>query len=133
MKKQQDLFTAAVPAVVVKTINEALNKLTVTGCAFKVVMPNGEVGEHDPNNWLNPQKEVKRVRKDRPYGSLVSYYKPLIENMKVGDVVVIDWASYGRQDLQSAVTAWCCQHWGNGSVTTVTHPDNTELEVLRLK
>ena len=133
MKKQQDLFVTDLPNVVTKTINEAVNKLTVTGCSFKVVFPNGETVELDPHNWLNPQKELKRVRKERPEGKMIDYYKPIIENMKVGDVVVLDWAAYGRQDLQSAVTAWCCHKWGNGSVTTVTSPDNTKLELLRLK
>jgi len=133
MSKQQDLFAVELPAVVTKTINEAINKLLVTGCAFKIVLPNGSLHEHDPNHWLNPAKVVKRERKDRPYGTLISYYKPFVENMQAGDVVVIDWGPFGRQELQSAVTAWCCQTWGNGSVTTVTNVDSKTLEVLRLK
>jgi hypothetical protein len=133
MKKQQDLFATELPNVVAKTILEAINKLAATNCAFKIMLPNGSLHERDPNNWLNPQKEIRRSRKERPNGKMVDYYKPLVENMGIGDVVVLDWAPYGRQDLQSAVTAWCCQNWGNGSVATATNPNNTELEVLRLK
>ena len=133
MKKQQELFNTAVPSIVLRTINEATNKLQVTGCAFKVVLPNGEVQEHDPHNWLNPKKQIKRQTKERPNGKMIDYYRPLVENMQVGDVVVLDWAPYGRNDLQSAVTAWCGHKWGNGSVTSASSHENTNLELLRLK
>lgn len=134
MKKQQDLFVIErLPAVVTRTIYEATNKLQATGCAFKVVLPNGEVREHDPNNWLNPEKQIKRQNKERPNGRMIDYYKPRVENMQVGDVVELDWAPYGRADLQSAVTAWCGHKWGAGAVTSATNSEHTKLEVLRLK
>lgn len=125
--------TVAVPRVVMKAIKEALNKLQVTNCSFKVILPNGDEQLHDPHDLLNPQKPIKRQRKDRPYGELCAYYKPYVEDMKAGDVVEIPIGPYTPQELQSAVTAWCCQHWGNGTVTSSKNVDSGMLEVLRLK
>lgn len=135
-RKQQMKHTdkpVVIPRVVMKAIKEALNKLEVTNCAFKVILPNGEEHLHDPNDLLNPHKPIKRQRKDRPYGSLVSYYKPYVEDMKVGDVVEIPWGHFTAQELQSAVTAWCGQNWGNGTVTSSKNEDNQTVEILRLK
>lgn len=133
MKKQQDLFNTNLPSIVTRVINEATNKLLVSGCAFKVVLPNGEVQEHDPNNWLNPEKKLTRQRKDRPYGTLCNYYRPYVENMQVGEVVVIPRREFTFVELQSAVTAWCGHHYGNGSVTSSKNVSNDTLELMRLK
>jgi hypothetical protein len=133
MTKQQTLFKTETPKIVLDTIRLAASKLQATGCAFKVIMPNGEAIEHDPNNWLNPAKVITRTKKDRPFGTLVKYYRPLVENMKTGDVVELDYSEFGAQELQSAVTAWCCHQWGAGSVTSCKNIETGKLEVLRLK
>lgn len=122
-----------IPQVVLKAINEAINKLRVTGCAFKIILPNGSEHLCDPNNLLDPAKVVKRQRKDRPYGSLLAHYKPFVENMKTGDVAIIPRGSFTFAELQSAVTAWCCQKWGNGSVTSSKNVEKDTIELLKLK
>jgi hypothetical protein len=121
------------PKVVLKTIKDATAKLVVTGCSFKVVLPNGEEQIHDPHNLLKPAKVVKRTRKNRPYGSLLAYYKSFIEPLKVGDVAVVPCGEFTFQELQSAITAWGGQKWGNGSVATSKNTSNNTVEVLKLK
>jgi hypothetical protein len=121
------------PKVVLNAIKEATNKLVVTGCSFKVILPNGEEQIHDPHNLLNPVKKITRKVKDRPYGSLLAHYKPFVDSMNVGDVVVVPRNEFTFQELQSAITAWCGHKWGNGSVTTSKNKDDDTVEVLRLK
>lgn len=132
-KARQTEKSVVVPRVVMSAIKDAIRKLEVTNCAFKVVLPNGQEEIHDPNGLLNAPRKYKRFNPDRPYGTLSNYYKPYVENMKTGDVAEIPFGIFKVKELRGAVTAWCGNMWGNGSITSSTNDENKTIEILRIK
>jgi hypothetical protein len=120
-----------VPQVVMKAIDEAINKLRVTGCAFKVMLPNDEFVIHDIDRI-----EPKKIQRNRTYahGELKQHYWPYLANLQVGEVASIPYSDeLPVAALQSSATAYLSNTWGNGSYTTSTNKEKQVLEVLRLK
>jgi hypothetical protein len=67
-----------------------------------------------------------------------SHYKPIIENLPVGEVVSIPFrtvtgVNLSVSGLNSAVTAWIATNWGTDSSTTHINRKTKAIEVLRLK
>jgi hypothetical protein len=128
MKKNQ---TPAVSVVVARVIEEALSKLKVTRCAFKVVLPDDSVQEFDPDNKLNAEPKRKRSPSTYPHGSLTKYFRPMVVGMQVGDVVAVPVGEFDMETLLGALSAWASHTWGRNSHTAAAnHKDNT-VELLR--
>lgn len=122
-----------VPQVVMKAINEAVNKLRVTNCAFKIMLPDGEITTHDIDR-LEPKPNAKRRQKRYAHGELKNHYWPHLANLQVGEVAEIPYDDRLTADaLQSSATAYLSVTWGNGSYTTSTNKDKQVIEVLRLR
>ena len=133
-KRKYNMKKKQTPMIIITTINETLNKLKVTGCAFKVLLPNGEMVIHDPHEVLNKRKHNADPNRPYGYGDLCKRYKPVIEHMAVGEVQSVPFDDLHPADsLQSSMTAWMSTNWGKGSYTTVTNKDAQTIEVLRLK
>ena len=121
-----------VPQVVMKTVHEALNKLRVTNCAFKIMLPDGEIVEHDMDRF-KPKKAITRNRTYK-HGELKERYYPYLANLQVGEVAEIPYDDViPFAALQSSATAFLSLLWGNGSYTSSTNKEKQVLEILRLR
>ena len=121
-----------IPQVVMKAVHEALNKLRVTNCAFKIMLPDGEIVEHEMNR-LEPKKALTRNRTYK-HGELKERYYPYISHLQVGEVAEIPYDEHiPAAALQSSVTACLSLMWGNGSYTSSTNKEKQVVEILRLR
>jgi hypothetical protein len=126
MKNQNELSV-----VVAKVIEEALNKLKVTRCAFKVVLPDDSVQEFDPENKLNTKPRKTRGPTTYPYGSLTKHFRPFIQHMSVGDVVAVPVAEFDHDTLLGSMSSWASNNWGRNSHTVAANKNNNTVEILR--
>ena len=112
-------------------MDRALAMLKAAECKFIVVEPDGTQHTHGDLRLAPPEVEKKRTRtKDRPYGALVEYYRPLIENLQPNDFVKIPFNGFERGALQGAISSTCGQLYGSGNY--MTHSTDEGVEVLRL-
>lgn len=75
---------------------------------------------------------VKRKRiQTVPFGTYAAIYKPLIENLQPDGYATIPTNGYSLQHMQSAISAYCSDKWGNGSYTCMASKDRRSLELWR--
>jgi hypothetical protein len=116
-----------------QALNRALVLLKAVGCKYFVVGPDDVRYVEGDLHIAEPSPEKKRIRKmHRKHGDLVRYYRPLIQNMEVGNCVSVPYGPFDseREELAGAISAWCAQNWG--AKTAMTHTTDTEVEVLRI-
>ena len=116
----------------VKTValNRALAMLNAAGARYVVITAEGETHAVGGLEVAEKREPKRHKNPARPVGTLVKYYKPLIENMAVGDVVVVPYNSFACRELRSAMSAWTVKYWGKGS--SIIHANDVGLELLRL-
>lgn len=126
----QDQNQTQQPAVITKTIAKAVELLKASGAKFKVISPNGdEFGELEVQ-----AKKSKTFR--FAHGELANHYKPLLENLKVGEVATFknpDPNKYDIEDFRSSACSWISKEWGLGAHTSTIDRDFDTLEILRVK
>ena len=106
-----------------KAIERAVQILANMKCQYFVVTQDGiTFGELPKNKKVN--------RNGLPHGTLSGYFKPLIANVKAGEIVVIPVLDYPKESLASSLAAHLSINWGAGSYTYETV--NNEFHVLRL-
>lgn len=114
--------------VKVMALERALATLRALGAQYIIKMADESMHAHGELKLALPEPP-KRNKVPRTYTH--NYYRPLVEPMQVGDCVVVPWTDNAtHESLQSAVTAWCSNHWGNGSY--ISSQSEQGLEVLRL-
>ena len=118
------------PAVITKTIAKAVELLKASGAKFKVISPNGEeFGELEV-----AAEKSKTFRFTR--GELSQFYKPVLENLQVGQVATFknpDPTKYDIEDFRSSACSWISKEWGNGAHTSTIDRTFDTLEILRVK
>ena len=114
-----------------KAVEQAVNFLNAAKAAYRIVTADGKIYESE-NFLISTGKRM--LNKERPYGSIAAHFKPYVEPLQVGESACIPFVEHiHRSDLQSAVSAWMCGHWGKGSYTTLVNKERQHLEVLRVK
>jgi hypothetical protein len=113
--------------------DRALMMLKASGCKYIVIDSDG--GKHIEGDLelAEPKGPKKRsTPSHRPRNALVSYYKPFIENMQVGECVTVPFGPFDneRGPLSAAVSAWCTHYWGHKAA--ITHQSPSGVEVLRV-
>jgi hypothetical protein len=112
-----------------KTLQKAVDLLDSLKFTYAIVDTDGnKYGTLD----VNSKKKGKRKPSEFPHGEKRAYVNGYLQNMKVGDVVVMPWGKYGKL-LQGSVLSWFCKTHGAGSGTSTINPSNQTIEVLRLK
>lgn len=109
-----------------------LNALKTQGVHFKIVADGQEYGDLALAKSLNSKRKISTARK---YGAVRNTYKPILEAMQPGDVVVID--TPDLPDLTttqygSNISAWCTSNWGKGSHLISQTKDAKGIEVMRV-
>lgn len=80
------------------------------------------------------RKLVTRGPRRHPFGAVTAYVMTFVQNMKVGDSVVIPWGPYGASkvdsdSLRGTISSKCGRIWGRGTFLTAERPEG--VEVLR--
>jgi len=114
--------------IVVRAVEQALDTLSKLGCVYHAQF-NGK--EYVHGELTTPKR--KRARNSDAYGERADHYKPLIENMKAGDVIDVPFAHFNPNELQSSICAYAVGNWGTKSFTTSVNKKTRVVEVLRLK
>ncbi len=109
-------------------VQRAINLLNSSGAKYKIVMPDGS--EYGELQIAAPEKQ-KRERR-YPMGYMRSYYRPLIENMKPGDIVRVPVSEFDLESLQSGLCAYASANWGNQSAITRRAPEHNAVEIMRV-
>lgn len=111
------------PAIITKTIPQAMNLLTAAGCQYKIISPDGT--EYGQLESVKPKKRHHTV----PPGTYAKYFVPFLQDVKIGDVACIPFGPHDKKALSGAVTAWCSDRWGKGSYKSCSAGDH--YQVLR--
>ena len=120
-----------VPEVIKHTVDQALKKLKISGCAYKVMLSDGTVFEHKAEMF----DARRRKNTDKPYkhGAIKEYYEPYIKDLDVGGVASIPCTEvFDFPTIQGSLTAHLSQRWGAGNYTTFSNKTANTLEVMRL-
>jgi hypothetical protein len=115
----------SMPEIVKRTIQQAIKLLDASGAKYKIIDQDGN--EFGTLTASIPKKTNKNYA--HPPGTMFRYYHPLVKNMQVGDVVVIDSGEFTPKSLQGALTGWATAQWGKGSYKTCIIESN--IEILR--
>ena len=118
------------PAVITKTIAKAVELLKATGAQFKVISPNGE--EFGELEVVAKKQKTFRFA----HGELAAFYKPVLENLKAGEVATFknpDPSKYDIEDFRSSACSWISKEWGLGAHTSTIDRTFDTLEILRVK
>ena len=113
----------SMPEIVKRTIAQAIKLLDASGAKYKIIDQDGN--QYGSLIVTEPKKSGKTFK--HPPGTMHRFYYPLIKDMKVGDVVVIENFDFDARDLQGAVSAWATEHWGRGAYKTCVVGPNVEI------
>ena len=127
--------------VIKKTVKDAERLLKAVRANYYIELPTGEEISHGLDGYevrqveqVKPERKKRTNRTGAPYGSLVEYYRPILDQCKnVGDVALIPFGGYQPEYLRGAICAHCTVQWGKGSYTSVMNRDEKRVEVLRTK
>jgi hypothetical protein len=109
-----------------KALFQAIATLKALNCAFRIYVDNTMYEEGEM-----PGSKTRRT--DREYGSMAKYYKPFIENLKIGGTATVPYnPMFQPEDIRSSITAWMASNWGKGSYTTMFDKQKN-LEILRVQ
>jgi hypothetical protein len=127
--KIQAPTTEKVRPIFVRAVEDALTTLRKLGCVYHAQFN----GKDYVNGELVEVKKKRSSYKTNTYGERAEHYKPLIENMKAGDVVDVPFAHFEPNELQSSICAYAVLNWGTKACTTSMNKKTKAVEVLRLK
>ena len=109
-----------------RALEQALTILKGLDARFWVELPTGEVyGERSQG-----ERERKRRTSTWPKGSMVGYYRPLLEGLTPGGKVKIDCREFGHT-LQNSITGWASKAWGAGTYLTQYDRETNTLHIMR--
>ena len=107
-----------------------------SGASFKIILADGEVVVHDPNNLIEPQakKKVKRGAPRNPgvgRGEPTEYVMPFLKALEPGQAVTIP-NKYHFNTMRSVVCNHARRLWGSKNYMTEQNPERTEITILRV-
>jgi hypothetical protein len=119
-----------------KATETQLTFLRNSGASFKVILADGEVIVHDPNNLVEPKEsEGKRRELRNPgtkHGEPTAYVMPFIKDLEPGQVATIP-NKYHPETMRSIVCNHARRVWGEGSYMTEQSDDKNTTTLLRIK
>ena len=90
----------SMPEIVKRTIAQAIKLLDASGAKYKIIDQDGN--QYGSLIVTEPKKASKSYK--HPPGTMHRFYYPLIKDMKVGDVVVIENFDFDARDLPVSYT-----------------------------
>lgn len=114
--------------------DKALAILDSLGCKYKIQSIWGEFGVLE----LEQPKPTRKKR--RPNGLLDQIFKPVLGDMKIGDVVVVEFEQMQKigdfaslPELAKSINKWLAYEHGTGSSTYSSNYKNKTVEVMRIR
>lgn len=112
-------------------IEKAIALLDASGSEYKIVAPDGK-----SYGALKVALKKKKKQAHFGYGVFAHLYRPLVDNIKVGEIAEIPYALLESDDakmkagFRSSVSAYLSTKWGAGSYTSTNN--NGVLQILRV-
>lgn len=134
-KKPKTLTVADLPLTVQSMLERAIHTLKLIHAKSGVdfVIHSEKYGISEGTIDLTKLGKHKRTRQSKlPYGTLTTYFMPLIKDLQPDDLVQIPVGDFDASGLQGAISATTSKLWGKGSASCVMSADKTMLEVWRL-
>lgn len=134
-KKPKTLTVADLPLTVQSMLERAIHTLKLVHAKSGVdfVIHSEKYGISEGTIDLTKLGKHKRTRQSKlPYGTLTTYFMPLIKDLQPDDLVQIPVGDFEASGLQGAISATTTKLWGKGSASCVMSADKTMLEVWRL-
>ena len=134
-KKPKTLTVADLPLTVQSMLERAIHTLKLIHAKSGVdfVIHSEKYGISEGTIDLTKLGKHKRTRQSKlPYGTLTTYFMPLIKDLQPDDLVQIPVGDFEASGLQGAISATTTKLWGKGSASCVMSADKTILEVWRL-
>lgn len=134
-KKPKTLTVADLPLTVQSMLERAIHTLKLVHAKSGVdfVIHSEKYGITEGTIDLRKAVKHKRTRQSKlPYGTLTTYFMPLIKDLQPDDLVQIKVGDFDASGLQGAISATTSKLWGKGSASCVMSADKTMVEVWRL-
>lgn len=134
-KKPKTLTVADLPLTVQSMLERAIHTLKLVHAKSGVdfVIHSEKYGISEGTIDLTKLGKHKRTRQSKlPYGTLTTYFMPLIKDLQPDDLVQIPVGDFDASGLQGAISATTSKLWGKGSASCVMSADKTMVEVWRL-
>ena len=114
-----------------KAADKAIALLNASGAKYYVQFADGTEFKSEGFDVAPVGRKYKRIHKP---GELQAIYMPAIQDLKPGDVGVIDIPAHiPIRHIQSAVLGATNRMWGASSAITERNADKTQLTVLRVE
>jgi len=120
-----------------KATEAQLTFLRNSGASFKVILADGEIIVHDPNNLIEPKKSEGKGKRgpirnpEAKRGEPTEYVMPFIKDLEPGQMVTIP-NKYHHATMRSVVCNHARRLWGEGSYMTEQSEDRTSTTLLRV-
>lgn len=119
-------------AVQEKKFREALAILALVGAKFKVITPDGsEYGDLEVRTIRSGSSKAHFPR--YKHGETRRFFMQYLLAMKAGDAKVIDCKEYDPRVIARDISSYCCQTFGNGSVSCLADREEKTVEIFALK
>lgn len=109
-------------------LNKAIALLDAIKAEYKIIAPNGR--EYGTLKVVPPKK---RTSSGVPWGEIANYYRPLVQDLKPGDMVLVPAKNYDIESLRGSMAGWFTTNWGKGSAITSVNRNDNVVEVLRVQ
>ncbi len=75
---------------------------------------------------------VDKLQRKYPFGELTQYIRDNFQELKIGQVAVLEIGKFDRHEVQKSLVSYLCRTYGAGTHTTCSSKDKKSLEVLRI-
>jgi hypothetical protein len=124
-------------SLIKKATDVQLTFLRNSGASFKVILADGEMIVHDPNNLIEPKKAAGTFKRQFrnlgvKRGEPSNYVMPFIKDLEPGQLVSIP-AKYHIETMRSVASNCARRLWGEGSYMASVGEDKSTITLLRVK
>jgi hypothetical protein len=114
-----------------KILLDCVRGLSAVDCKFAII--DGEGNKYGDLEIAAPQEQRKRQRPQYPWGTLIKYLRPYLDNLDaVGKTVSIPFGEYNPYSLCSTLSSWGTRTYGVGSVKHTMITTEQRIEVKRI-
>ena len=111
-------------AIQQKTLNQAIKMLNAIGCQYKIQDPDGNTyGELEVTTSYKASLEHE-------YGSIAAFVKEQLGEMEPGNIRGVDYSTFGKKRIVTAVCSHMTRIYGLGSFKTHHNRDKGCIDVL---
>ena len=113
--------------VKINALKKAIQTLEALGIQYAIIDHEGNL-----HGNLNVAEKKTKTREGYEWGSLSNYISPLIENIMVGDVRVMDAKDFDIESVRSTAVSILVKRFGNGSCRSAIDREKNTVEIFRV-